>query len=718
MDQSIRLMYDTMTKTFWHLISSRILPSKSRLLNHHSSLSKEFIYQSVMSKISPWFEKVKSSQTLTLGAVAMIVGLLTGAGVWIFKGLIELFHDFMFGTLQSVFSPLGAWTVMLIPVIGGVVVGLVVHYMIGEEKLHGTAAIMQSVALAGGRLRYQRMPVKTAAAILSIGSGASVGPEDPSVQIGSNLGAMLGQWLRFSDERMRTVVAAGAASAIAAAFNAPIAGVFFAFEIVLGEISGGAPGLVLIAAVISSAFTQAVSGSAPAFSVPAYGMNSVWELPLYLVLGLFLGPISAFYVRLLYLFQDLYHSWAVPGWVKTASAGLAVGLVGIFLPQIFGVGYGTIEEILNKNDFTFSFLIALMIFKLLLTTISIGGGFVGGVFAPALFIGASAGGAFGLLAARIFPGLGINPEAFALVGMAALLAGAVHAPLTAIILLFEMSNDYHMILPLMFGVAVSLLLSQRLQKDSVYMMGLARHGIRLVRGRDVEVLDSIPVGEIMRTDVTPLPESTPLTDAANILAQTRHHGLPIVNRQGELVGILTVTDIDRAVEQDRLTVAEACTQKVITTTPDQSLSAALRRMSAMGVGRLPVVDPENPRRLVGWLGRADVIRAYDVALTRRTTQRHQEHAVRLDAITPASVEVADIVVEKNSLMAGRKIGEIAFPSDCVVASIRRKSDVFIPHGQTVIEAGDILVIVARGAARARVFDMCQERETVDGMNNS
>jgi chloride channel protein, CIC family len=663
-----------------------------------------------MKVIPRWFGRISSSETVILGSVAMLVGLFTGISVWLFKALIELVHSFMFGPVQSIFAPFGTWAILFVPVIGGVIVGLVIHFFIGDEKLHGTAAIMQSIALAGGRLRYQRMPVKAGAAVLSIGSGASVGPEDPSVQIGANLGSMLGQWLRFSDDRLRTVVAAGAASAIAAAFNAPIAGVFFALEIVLGEISGGAPGMILVAAVVSSVFTQAVSGSAPAFSVPAYAFRSVWELPLYLVLGLFAGPLSATYVRLLYIFQDLYHHWNIPIWVKTASAGLAVGLVGIFLPQVMGVGYETIGEILNKNDFTFWFLIALMVFKLLLTTISIGGGFAGGVFAPALFIGASAGGAFGLLVAKVFPGLAINPSAFALVGMGAVLAGTVHAPLTAVILLFEMSNDYHMILPLMFAVAVSLLLSQRLQRDSVYMMGLARHGIRLTRGRDVEVLDSIMVGETMRTDVTPLLENMTLADAADMLAKTRHHGLPVVNETNELVGILTVQDIDRSVERGLLTVGDACTRNVVTTTPRESLSSALRQMSAMGVGRLPVVDPDHPQHLVGWLGRAAVIRAYDVALTRRTTQRHREQTIRLDALTPPRMNVSDVVVELGALVEGKHISEIPFPRECVVASVRRGGQVFIPRGDTVLYSGDVLVVVAEGVVREEVMRMCQRTD--------
>jgi chloride channel protein, CIC family len=653
------------------------------------------------TKFILWAERIKSSQTLTLGGLAILVGLATGVGVWIFKWLIQTLYGYAFGSVSG-------WMIALIPVVGGLIVGLVAHFLIGDEKLHGTAAIMQAVALSGGRLRYQKGPVKTAAAILSIGSGASVGPEDPAVQIGANFGSMLGQIFRLPDDRIRTLVAAGAASAIAAAFNAPIAGVFFSLEIVLGEITGNALGLILVAAVTSSMFTQAVSGSSPAFQVPAYTFVSVWQLPLYLVLGLLAGPVSAAYVYLLYFMQDRFHGWHIPQPLKTASAGLAVGLVGIFLPQVMGVGYETIGQVLNNNYFPIWLLLALLLAKLVLTPVSLGGGFYGGVFAPSLFIGSMLGGAVGAAFAALFPGLGINPSAFALVGMAAVLAGAVHAPLTAVILLFEMTNDYRIILPLMFAVAVSLILSQRIQKDSVYAMGLARHGIRLDRGRDVEVMGAITVGEAMQIRTDTLLETMDLNAAAEKLAVSRHHGLPVVNEDGLLTGILTVQDLDRS---NGPLVRDACTHEVEVAFPDETLNMALRRMSHRDVGRLPVVARENPHQLLGILRRVDVIRAYEIALTRRVTQRHQEHAMRLDALTPERVDVSDVAVETGAQVDGKRISEIPFPRGCVVASVRRSGQVFIPHGDTILRTGDVLVVVAEGMAREEVARLCQRPDS-------
>ncbi len=644
------------------------------------------------------------SDSLRFGGLAVLVGLMSGAGIWLFKWLIEFVRGLAFGAVSG-------WWLALVPVAGGLLVGLLAQFTLGEEKLHGTAAVMQAVALAGGRLHYQKLPAKTLAAILSIGAGASVGPEDPSVQIGANLGSMVGQVLRLSEDRVRTLVAAGAASAIAAAFNAPIAGVFFALEIILGEVSGASVGMILVAAVTSSVFTQAVSGTSPAFPVPAYALHSLWELPLYLLLGLLAGPVAALYVRLLYRMQDLFGGWHVPPPLRTAAAGALVGLTGLALPQALGVGYETIGEVLNRgfvgqvSDLSYlSLLLALLAAKVILTPLSIGGGFFGGVFAPSLFIGAMLGGAFGLGMARLFPGLGIAPAAFALVGMAAVLAGAVHAPLTAVLLLFEMTSDYRIILPLMFSVAVGLLISQHISRHSVYGLGLARHGIRLDRGRDVNVLSALTVGEVMETEAPTLSESMPLEEAAALMARLRRQGLPVVDQEGKLCGMLATQDLERPGR----TVGEACTRKVEVAYPDETLHEALERMSRLDVGRLPVVRRDDPRRLVGLLRRSDVVRAYEVALKRRVAQRHHESAVRLDALTPPQVEVLEMEIEAGAPADGRRLSEVAIPTGCVIASLRRGGRVFVPRGGTTLRAGDVLVVTVDGRERERLLEQLQQ----------
>ncbi len=658
-----------------------------------------------------------TSETLLLGGAALVVGIASGAGVWLFKQMIDLVYRLAFEDLGHILRAAagdahGNWTVALIPVLGGAIVGWIAAHWIGEERHHGVAGIMEAVALAGGRLRYARMPAKALASAISIGSGASVGPEDPSVQIGANLGSLVGSRLRLSDERMRTLVAAGAAAGIAAAFNAPIAGVFFALEVILGEIGGSAFGLVVITAVVSAAFTQAVSGEQPAFRVPPYAFYSAWELPLYLGLGALSGPTAALYVRLLYIFQDLFKRIRLPAGLKTALTGGLVGLVGIFLPQVFGVGYATIEGILNGRNLGLGLLLALLVAKLILTPLSLSGGFKGGVFAPSLYIGAALGGAYGIAVERLVPGLTLSAPAFAMVGMAAVLAGAVHAPLTAILLLFEMTRDYHIILPLMFAVAVSLLLSQRLERDSVYLLGLARKGVRLERGRDVDLLDSIQVEEVMNRDVVTLHEADTLEQAAALFQRTHRHGLGVLNPDGQLVGICTLQDLEKAadppdpVKLSSLQVGQVCTRRLITAYPDETIGAALQRMGARDLGRLPVVGRDDPTRLVGVLRRSDAIRAYDIALARRAAVRHRAQQTRLDAATPERLRVSEVVIQPGAPCAGKRVREIDWPGDCMIASLRRGRQVIIPHGETILQPGDVLAAISQESDQAALIELC------------
>ena len=664
-------------------------------------------FEGLRSLLPRWLDRLQLSESTVVGSAALLVGLASGIGVWAFKRLIDLAHALAYDGLGAALQPIGSWTVIVLPIVGGLIVGLLLHFLIGEERHHGVAGIMEAVALAGGRLRYKRVPAKAVAAAISIGSGAAVGPEDPSVQIGANLGSMLGQWLRVSDDRVRTLVAAGAAGGIAAAFNAPIAGVFFALEIIMGELSAGMLGGVVLSAVISAVFTQAVSGPQPAFHVPAYAFSSAAELPLYLGLGVVAGPIAALYIRTLYRAQDAFHAVQVPRWVKPMLAGAIIGVVGLALPQLLSVGYDTIGQILNGAAFPLGLLIALTLGKLILTPISIGGGFQGGVFAPSLYIGAALGGAYGLLMKSLLPQMNLTPAAFAMVGMAAVLAGAVHAPLTAILLLFEMTNDYHIILPLMFAVMISLLMSQRLQRDSVYVLGLARKGVRLQRGRDVEVLDALTVSEVMQTDFTAIHDTDSLTAAAETFVRTRHHGLPVINAAGDLVGIITIQDIDQAQTDhagETLTVGQVCTHELMVAYPDETIGAALRRMGARDVGRLPVVARADPRQLIGMLRRTDLVRAYDIALTRRAAMRHQAQQIRLG--TYGGVSVEEITISASAPCANKRVSQVAWPRDCVLASVRRKRQIMIPRGDTLLKPEDVLVVVAEGTAREAVRELC------------
>jgi CIC family chloride channel protein len=624
---------------------------------------------------------------------AIIVGLFSGIGVWVFKHLIEFFTQLWFVHISGQLQILGKLHILLLPVSGGLIVGWIVKQWIGTEKYHGLPGIIEACALRGARLPYSKMPIRVLAAAISIGCGASVGPEDPSVQVGTNIGSLVGQIFRFSEQRIRSLVAGGAAAGIASAFNAPIAGIFFALEVLLGQLDSASFSYAAIAAVSASIFTQIVSGSQPAFAVVSYGFGSLIELPFYLILGILSGPLAAIYIRLMDLSRRTFHKLIIPTWLHPAIAGLFVGLTGVFLPQVFGVGYQTIETLLSGLQFSLPFLIALLLAKLLLTPLSIGSGYVGGVFAPSLFLGAVLGGAFGEAVQQLFPNLQISTPAFVLVGMAAVLASTIRAPLTATLLLFEMTQDYHIILPLVFAMSISLFLSRAIEQESVYTMPLARDNIRLHQGRDIEILESIQIQEVMTPVKEYLNETQTLREATEILYRTHHHGLPVLNNAAELIGIFTLQELEKSDPQmlDQITVGQQCTRTLITAYPNQSIGIALQKMSQHDIGRLPIVSPDNPSHLLGILRRSDIIRAYELAIARRAELRHRSNKIQLGVLNNSQIQ--EITIHTGSACANKVIQSIPWPQGCIITGIRRGTQTIIPHGNTHLRPGDTLIVL-------------------------
>ncbi len=644
----------------------------------------------------PIFGRLSESTILLI--LAVVLGLTTGAGVWLFRHGIEFFQSvYREGILGHLLEGLGAWAIVLLLGIAGLIVGLLVDRFVGTERHHGVAGIMESVALAGGRLRYRRMPIKATLASFSIGAGASVGPEDPSVQIGANLGSLLGQKLRLSDDRVRLLVAAGAASGIASVFRAPIAGVFFALEVVLGDFSTGAFGVVVLAAVIASVFTTAIEVGPPELGIRSYALGGPPEILLYILLGILIALVSAVFIRVLYWQHDFWHHLSIPIPIKIMCAGLIVGLIAVFLPQIMGTGQPTMNLVLNNNDagLTIGLLLILGIAKIIATTISLGGGFVGGMFAPSLFVGAVLGSAFGQIVNQIFPrAFAANPAAYAMAGMAAAMTGVIRSPITAVLLLFELTNDYNLILPIMLTVAVCLFVTERLAPDGIYHYGLARKGIRLSQGRDIDLMQTITVSEAMSTDPQTVRASLPASQLAAEFAKTNTHGLIVLDDEGFLYGIVTLQDLSRSQEEkdlNNLHVGDLCSRDVITVTQDDPIAKALQIIGSRDLGRLPVVASENPRKVVGLLRRRDLLRSYDLALKNKLEGAYKTGQAKLAVYS--GTHVFEVRVEEKSIMDGQLIREVSWPQNNLVASIRRGGQAIIPRGDTQLHGGDLLTVI-------------------------
>jgi CIC family chloride channel protein len=661
---------------------------------------------------------------LVLISTALFVGVFTGLGAVLFRYLISGVAWVGYQWMPDVTTGLDKAYIIFIPAIGGLLVGLLVYFFAREAKGHGVPEVMEAVALRGGRIRPRVAVVKSLASAICIGSGGSAGREGPIVQIGSAIGSTVGQALNLSDRRISNLVACGAAAGIAATFNAPIAGVIFALEIILGRFSVRYFSTVVVSSVAASVIGRIAFGDLPAFSIPVeYGVNSLWEFLFYPVLGVLAAVVGVVFTRSLYRMEDFFDAIKrLPEWVKPAVGGAALGVLAFAYPlvspsravdwtrtpQIFNVGYDIIEGALS-NELIFSAALILLVAKIVATCLTLGSGGSGGVFAPGLFMGAMLGAAFELAVNRLFPGLSAPPGAYALVGMAAVFASSAHAPITAVIILFELTGDYRIILPLMLTVVVSTLLSQlMLRGDSIYTLKLSRRGVRLERGRDVDILQGVTVGEVMTRDVETVPMTTSIGRLAEVFVSSHHHGLMVLDEAGKLWGIVTLTDLERALEEKRpeaTTVAEIATSwpHLQVVYPDETIGNALARMGSRGLGRLPVVSREDPYRLVGLLWREGISQAYTLGLTRR--EEIQQRARRLQNSYGEEVDFVEIPLVAEDAVVGKKVKEIApiMPRDCVLVSIRRNGRVVIPQGDTVFQVGDLVTAFVRDHAAKDLF---------------
>jgi CIC family chloride channel protein len=661
-------------------------------------------------------DRLQPSQTTVLLVTAIVVGAGTGLGAVLFIALIEFIQRILFEGGASTLGFMGRLIFVLIPAAGGLLAGPIIAFFASEAKGHGVPEVMQAIALRGGRIRPRVGAAKIIASALCIGSGGSAGREGPIVQVGAALGSSVGQWLHLSESRIRNLVACGAASGIAATFNAPIAGVMFAMEIILGELHLGDLGSVVVSAVTASTLARMFLGSRPAFTIPQYSIHSPWEVLLYVFLGVLSAVIAVAFIRMLYFLEDFFDNWKIPQVFKPAIGGLLLGALAFFypmvlglgfvpeeesllgvplaagIPHVFGAGFPVIEDAL-LGRLSFGLLFAMVLLKPMATSLTLGSGNSGGVFAPTLFTGAALGGAFGRLVEFLAPNSTAGPGAFATVGMAAVFAGAARAPITAILIVFEMTDDYRLIIPLMAGVIVSLIVSERLHKESIYTLKLARRGIRLHRGHDVDVMEAVQVEEVMMQPPVTVPINLSAALLANEFLRTGRHGFPVLNEDGSLYGVVSLEDYRRAtasgkISLDTLTVGEIATRAVVTAYPDETVGAVLRRMAPRDLSRLPVVSREDPRCLLGVVRRNDIVRAYEVgAMRREEARRRAESEV---VVQDNRAEFVDLPLSPNSGVVGKTVAELDLPRASVLVSIRRGHDLVIPHGDTCLQAGDII----------------------------
>lgn len=568
---------------------------------------------------------------LLISLLAAAIGLVAGVVAFALYKLIGLFTNiFFFHRWSADFSSaqhnLLGWLVIVVPVIGGLIVGVMAKYGTSKIKGHGIPEAMEAVLFNRSRIAPRVAILKPISAAIAIGTGGPFGAEGPIIQTGGAIGSLVGQAFHTTTVERKVLLACGAAAGMSATFNTPIAGVILAIELLLFEFKSRSFIPLVIASTLATAVHMQLLGLGPMFQVSPMDFAIPRALPFYLVLGLICGLAAVGFSKLLYWVEDQFEKLPVGEVWWPAIGALGLGIVGFFVPRVLGVGYDTIGDILN-GQLVWKLLLVVMLAKAAALAVSLGSGTSGGLLAPCFMWSAAMGGLFAILSNHLLPSAHLSPGAFALVAMGAVFAAASRATFTFIIFAFEITRDYNSVLPLMLvsviadGIAMLLM-----PHSSIMTEKLARRGLRVHQDYETDVLSQARVADTMEKQLPAVAADTRVGTLTARIAQhdpavARHEALLILDNAGKLCGIVTRGDLLRALEQDSsgtMTVQEAGTTQLVVTYPDELISEAAAKMLRYDIGRLPVVDRADPREAVGYLGRSGVMAA-------RLRRLHDEH---------------------------------------------------------------------------------------------
>ena len=650
---------------------------------------------SLLGSVSAWL----GGKRLGLAVMALVVGAGAGLGAAVFREMIFAFTWIATGYKQfgqqghapSLHLPaLGIFFVLVVPVVGGLLYGPLIQRFAREARGHGVPEVMLAVSENGGRIRPQVTIVKALASAITIGTGGSVGREGPIVQIGSAFASSLGQLVGMSENRLRIIVACGAAGGIAATFNAPITGLFFGFEIVLREFSLDALFATSLAAVTGDVISRAFFGSAPFFSqVPhdlVFPTDSAYLLVA--VLAIAAGLIGVGFKTFLYWLEDFVDElWkGRPEWARPAVGGVALGLVLLALPQMYGVGYPVMGKAF-AGQYALWFIVILMLGKVLASSVTLSIGGSGGVFAPSLFIGAMLGMAFGTIAHHLFgPSVG-PPAMYAVVAMGGVFAAAAQAPLTAIASVAEMTANFGLTLPIMLACGIAAAISKQLSYGSIYTTKLLRRGIDIERPKTTNLLQRLTVADVMQ------PISQPIGDGRLLRAPEPGGGRDAI--PDEL--------------WERVAGPVTDTRKPQELFGDETLEQALRQLTLYDHDGLPVVSHDR-QHLQGWITRQDILET--LATSASSSAAEIEHgAVAADFASPdpralahtpstplSGYEIVEITITPESPALGRPVGEIAWPPGSIIVAISEGHEIVPVRDDTELHAGERIILLAPAAS--------------------
>ncbi|MGD2154743.1 MAG: chloride channel protein [Gemmatimonadales bacterium] len=656
-------------------------------------------------------DELRQTERLYMVLVATLVGVLGGLGAVAFRLLIEAVNRIAWHEGPVTLGHLAAlpfWWKIAAPAAGGALCGLIIYWFAREAKGHGVPEVMEAVALRGGRIRPRVVLAKMFASGISIGTGGSVGREGPIVQIGSALGSTFGQWLKIDQRRQRTLVGCGAAAGIAATFNAPVAGALFALEIILGDFGVAQFSPIVISSVAATVVSRHFLGNFPAFEVPEYSLVHWTELFAYAGLGILAGLVALAFIRSLYATEDAFDKLPGPIPAKAMAGGAIIGLIGIQAPHIFGVGYEAITDALH-GSLLWQFMLILVLVKIVAVSVTIGSGGSGGIFAPSLFIGAMLGGAVGTVVHLWWPTSAAGTGAYALVGMGAVVAAATHGPITAILIIFEMTGDYKIILPLMISCIIATLLATRLQRASIYTMKLLRRGVDVHRGRAVNVLQHVQAREVMRSDPVTVAPDDHLLSLITTLIDHPGSTLFVTGEDGGLLGVINADGIRPVLEDPRameeLIIAEdlMVEAEFPKVAPTDSLADVMRLLVAYR-GEVPVLEDG---RLAGVIWPEDVIARYNTEIFKRDMAGSMVSAVGQEGgveSLPAAHDTVIAEIPAPGPFIGRTIRQLNIRQDfgASVLMIKRTTgtgDAVLdtaPDPDYAFEYGDVMLVLAPG----------------------
>jgi CIC family chloride channel protein len=600
------------------------------------------------------------------------------------------------------------WVRILLPAFGGFLVGIIVYFFAKEAKGHGVPEVMEAVALKDGRMRIRVVFAKAFASAICLGSGGSAGREGPIVQIGSAISSALGRWIKMSGERLRILVACGAAAGIAATFNAPMAGALFSLEVILSEFAVLRFIPIVVSSVIATAVSRHYLGNFPAFEIPAYDLLHYSELFLYLVLGVLAGMVAFMFIRLLYGMEDFFERRKLPEFVKPAIGGSIVGCIGVFFPQVLGVGYESVTQVLCGEMFGIM-LIGILAAKIIATSITIGSGNSGGIFAPSLFMGAFLGGAFGQVVHALFPYTTASPGAYALVGMGAVVAGTTRAPITAMIIIFEMTANYRIILPLMFACTIGVVVSARFSRESIYTLKLVRRGVNIYGGKEVNVLKRLTVAQVMIPEIELVSPSSTLNELFTRMMTSSQNHFFVVGSDNRICGHISLEELrpilkDYETVRDAVIASDLMDRNVTVVSTEESLDLVMQLFGKFDLKEVPVVNKGG--ELVGTIRRNDVIEAYNQEISKQDMSSSFASSLRLQEKTQSqrvSLAWGFQILEANPSdeFVGKSLEDLRLRErfGATVLTIKRESNerderasYILPEPSTVILKGDRLIL--------------------------